>query len=356
MTTDLVLLDAPAALPTARPDAPSLDLMGLILAGLKPTSVAGYVKDFEAFRLFTGAPSAEAALQSLFRLDTGPAAALVLAYQSAMLDRELSPATIARRVAALARAVKRARMVGLTRLTLETEAAGRPEAFRDVRGPGAAGWRKLLDRAEAEAADGTARTARNLAVLLLLHDRALRRGEVVGIDFPENLDMTRPAVAILGKGKRAKEWLTINPQTRDAIGRYLTLRGDWPGPLFIRTDRRGPELASPGDGAPEPAAAPIGTARLDGESVNRMVQALARRAGVGRIVRAHGLRHSAITEALDSGFDVRDVKGFSRHSRIDTVLIYDDRRKDVGGDITRALGRRREPRKRAGKRTLPGAE
>ena len=87
--------------------------MGLILAGLKPTSAAGYAKDFEAFRRFTAAPSPDAALRSLFRLDPGPAAALVLVYQAAMLDRNLSPATVARRVAALARAVKRARMVGL---------------------------------------------------------------------------------------------------------------------------------------------------------------------------------------------------------------------------------------------------
>ena len=128
-----------------------------------------------------------------------------------MLDRNLSPATVARRVAALARAVNRARMVGLTRLTLETEPP-RAEAFRDVSGPGADGWRKLLERAEAEAADGTPRTARNLAILLFLHDRALRRSEVVRIDYPDDLDPPRPAVAVRGKGKHAKEWLTINPQ------------------------------------------------------------------------------------------------------------------------------------------------
>jgi integrase/recombinase XerC len=307
-----------------------VDLLGLILAGLKPQSEAGYRKDFDAFARFAGAPSAEAALWALFRLDAGPAAALVLAYQSAMLDRQLAPATVARRVAALRRAVRRARMVGLTGLTLETESP-RAEAFRDVRGPGAAGWRKMLERAEAEASDGGIRTARNLAIVLLLHDRALRRGEVVGLDLVD-VDLQAPAVAVIGKGKRVKEWLTVNDPTREALVRYLALRGDGAGPLFYRFD-----------------AAAVAPARLTEESVNRMVRALARRAKLPREVRAHGLRHSAVTEALDAGWDVRDVKAFSRHSKIDTVLIYDDRRKDVGGEIARSLGRRRGKGRSAGK-------
>ena len=178
--------------------------------------------------------------------------------------------------------------------------------------------------------------------MLLLHDRALRRGEVVGLDWPPDVDLSRPAVAVLGKGKHAKEWLTINDQARDSIARYLERRGDKPGPLFLRGDNAAGDVAEL-------------AGRLDAESVNRMVQALAKRAGLGRIVRAHGLRHCGITTALDSGWDVRDVKAFSRHSKIDTVLIYDDRRKDIGGDITRSIGRRRNPRRTAGKEPLPGA-
>ena len=173
-----------------------------------------------------------------------------------MLDRKLSPATVARRTAALCRAVKRARMVGLTRLTLETESP-KAEAFRDTRGPGAQGWRRLHDQAEAEAAGGKPRAVRNLAILLLLHDRALRRSEVVAINFPADLDLSRPAVAIRGKGKNAKEWLTINSQTRDALTAHLALRGDWPGPLFVRADRREPAQPAAADSS-APRAGPSG--------------------------------------------------------------------------------------------------
>ena len=197
-------------------------------------------------------------------------------------------------------------MAGLTRLLLETESP-RAEAFRDVRGPGASGWRKLLDQAETEAGDGTARTARNLAILLLLHDRALRRGEVVGIDYPEDLDASRPAVAVVGKGRLAKEWLTINEPTRDAIARYLAPRGEWPGPLFVSSDAA--ELAASAR-TPDRAG-----------STGRPSTGWSRRSRNGPLpgaVRADGLRHCAITTALDTGWDVCAT---SRRSRDTQRLI-----------------------------------
>jgi integrase/recombinase XerC len=330
----------PAAELPARIDGPTLNLLGLILTGLRPQSRAGYQADYRDFARFAACATAEQALWRLLRQAQAVANAMALAYHADMADRGLSPATIARRLAALKRAARRARLAGLTTISLETEPP-KAESFRDTRGPGAAGWRKLLDQAEAEAGDGTARTARNLAILLLLHDRALRRGEAVALDYPDDLDLTltRPAIQILGKGKTSKEWLTINDRCRAALARWIELarwvelKGDWPGPLplFTRCD---------------PAARTL--TRLTGESVNRMVQALAKRAGLMRTVRAHGLRHQAITEALDGGWDVRDVKQFSRHAKIDTVLIYDDRRKDIGGEITRAIGRpKRASRKSA---------
>jgi integrase/recombinase XerC len=297
----------------------SLDLLGLILAGLKPQSRDGYLKDFNAFRRFVGKTDVEGCLLDLMRLDRGKANAVCLAWASEMAERSLSPATISRRLASLRRAVRRARQVGLTSLDLETDSP-KAEAFRDCRGPGSAGWRRMLERAEAEALTRFAKPVRDLALLLLLHDRALRRGEVAALDLVD-VDLEAPAVHVLGKGKAAKEWLTINERTVKSLRTWIALRGDWPGPLFVRVDQA----------AGEPT-------RLTGDSVNRMVKKVAQRAGLPRVVRAHGLRHQAITEALDKGFDVRDVKSFSRHGRIDTVMIYDDRRKDVGGEITRSIG------------------
>jgi integrase/recombinase XerC len=56
-----------------------------------------------------------------------------------------------------------------------------------------------------------------------------------------------------------------------------------------------------------------------------------------RPVAPHGLRHASITHARDLGRDLRDVAKFSRHKNIQTLLVYDDNRRDVGGEIARQI-------------------
>jgi integrase/recombinase XerC len=51
------------------------------------------------------------------------------------------------------------------------------------------------------------------------------------------------------------------------------------------------------------------------------------------VVRPHGLRHAAITAALDAGLDVRRVAKFSRHRDLRTLTVYDDNRQDLAGVV-----------------------
>ena len=52
----------------------------------------------------------------------------------------------------------------------------------------------------------------------------------------------------------------------------------------------------------------------------------------------HGLRHTAITAALDvSGGDVRAAARFSRHADGRTLQRYDDNRTDLGGELARRV-------------------
>lgn len=327
MSTELIQAAPGFVAPAEK--AATVDLLGLILTGLKSQSAEGYRKDFRDFARFARASSIDEALWGLLRLEQGQANAVVLAYLGELTARKLSPATISRRLSALGRAVHMAQVVGLTSIALHVEPP-KAEAFRDTSGPGARGWQQLLESAAGAAGVSEPKPVRDLAIVLLLHDLGLRRGEAAALDYPDDLDADRPAVQILGKGRRAKEWLTINPRTRDALRAWIAIRGDWPGPLFTRCDRAAREARG----------------RLSGWAINQLVGGLGDRAKVGRKVRAHGLRHQAITEALDAGWDVRDVKQFSRHGKIDTVLIYDDRRKDVAGQITRSIGGAARPRKR----------
>ncbi len=79
-----------------------------------------------------------------------------------------------------------------------------------------------------------------------------------------------------------------------------------------------------------------GSGRLTGTSLYRIVRRLGEDAGVR--ARPHGLRHAAITEALDlTGGDVRAVQRFSRHRKLETLLRYDDNRTDMAGAIARRV-------------------
>ncbi|MDP3939611.1 MAG: tyrosine-type recombinase/integrase [Deltaproteobacteria bacterium] len=149
-----------------------------------------------------------------------------------------------------------------------------------------------------------------------LFDLGLRRSETVALDRAD-LDLDAATLAVLGKGRTGKVPLTLPEPTRDALRAWLEARGDDRGPLFVdlARDRRG--------------------GRLSSTSVYRMVRALG--TAVGLTVRPHGLRHTAITAALDLMGDLRAVQRFSRHRDVRTLTRYDDNRADLGGDVARRV-------------------
>ena len=53
----------------------------------------------------------------------------------------------------------------------------------------------------------------------------------------------------------------------------------------------------------------------------------------------HGLRHQGSRRRLDlAGGDVRKVQRFSRHGKLETLLRYDDNRREEAGAIAHLLG------------------
>jgi len=314
MTTDLApFADQPAPIAVA-----TLDLHDAVLAGRNARTACAYRADYEDFARFLGAASPADALEALVALPHGTANAAALAYRAHLVERKLAAATVARRLAALRSAVKLARQLGRVSWALEVESP-RPQGYRDTAGPGRDGWRAMLDRARDEAT--TPKGRRDLALVRLLHDLALRRAEAVALDLAD-IDLARGVLQVTGKGKTAKVPITLPDPTRRARADWLAARGPEPGPLFRRLDH---------------AAGTTG-GRLTGRAVHQIVGALGRRAQLSRPVRPHGLRHQGITRALDAtGGDVRAVRRFSRHAKLDTLLTYDDNRRDLAADVARAV-------------------
>jgi len=295
------------------------------LEGRSPRTLAAYKNDLAHFAKFAGfvdgvQKAGEQAATFLVAQTPGDANAIVLAYRNTQKQAGLSPATINRRLAALRSFVKLARTVGKITWTLDVLSL-KAEKYRDTKGPGRDGVEKLLKAAHA--ADGV----RGLCILGMMFFMALRRGEIAALQL-EHVDIKEKRVSILGKGRTSREWLTMPTIVFNDMCRWLVERGDIPGSLF----------------------------RMSYRTMHRLVQRAGFAAGLG-VVRPHGLRHSGITAALDGTHgDVRSVAKFSRHKDLNTLLIYDDNRKDTAGEIAEMLSRGNAPEKTPTEKTTEKVE
>lgn len=188
------------------------------------------------------------------------------------------------------------------------------EPYRDTRGPGV----DVFGAAMAQGArKNDPKSIRDRAILRLLFDLGLRRGEVVGLDL-EDVDLSRGTLTVLGKGRTQKEHLSLPNPTQAAVEAWLEIRGDKAGPVFRNFDRAGK-----GDG------------RLTATGVYAMVRRLGE--AIGRRIRPHGLRHTSITEAVKlaqkNGLGLEEVLDFSRHADVKTLLVYRDRERNVQGRL-----------------------
>ncbi len=309
MTTNLVRA-APSITPATTRGTTPTDLVDSFLAGLKPATIRAYSTDLASFAAWVGTETPSAAAERVL-VDQGHANRLAHDWRADMLEQGLAPATINRRLAALRGVVKLANRVGMVGWLLSVSSV-KSRAYRDTTGPGR---QVIVDMLAHLARLDTPKAARDAAIVRLLYERGLRRGEVVSLDV-DDVDLDGRRVRVLGKGDRERRWLTIPLPTRNAIAWWLDRRGDRPGPLFVRLDR-----------------ARDGLGRLTGDSVARMVCELGKAVGVPGC-RPHGLRHAAVTDALDrTGGDVRRARVFSRHRTLETLLTYDDNRADFGGEL-----------------------
>src|SRR5262249_30402438 len=150
------------------------------------------------------------------------------------------------------------------------------KAFRDTAGPGVDGVTAVKRQAASHARP--AKAARDVAIVRVLFDLALRRGEVAGLQL-EHFDARARRLSILGKGRRDREWRTLPPRTLAALNTWLKYRGKKPGPLFINFHH-----------------ANKGLDRLEGNGVYYVVRLLADKAEI--TARPHGVRHTSITAGL----------------------------------------------------------
>ncbi len=143
---------------------------------------------------------------------------------------------------------------------------------------------------------------RDRAILETLYGAGLRVSELVSIDEAD-LDLGNGLVHAKGKGRKER----LSPLGRTAVetvARFLEAKRRW--------------------GAARSPAAFVNRRgeRLDVRSIRRLLAKYQARAGLGRRISPHVLRHSFATHLLDRGADLRVVQDLLGHASLASTQVY----------------------------------
>jgi integrase/recombinase XerD len=214
------------------------------------------------------------------------------------LWRELAPATVARRAAALRRFFGFLVDEGL-RKDDPSAALPRPRLERPLpRILDADEVARMFEQAEDRAASGELNAVRNLALLELLYGSGLRASELVTLPRGA-LRKGQPFLILRGKGGKER-LVPISSRAEAAVERWLEHVAGPSGWLF-----------------------PGGKAHLSRVRLFQIVRQMAADAGISPDrISPHVLRHAFATHLLSGGADLRVLQSLLGHADIATTQIY----------------------------------
>jgi len=145
---------------------------------------------------------------------------------------------------------------------------------------------------------------RDRALLELLYASGLRVSELESLNL-EQLDMETNEIRVWGKGSKERMVLIGEPAAR-ALDNYLT-QGR---PALLGEKKTSAVLLNQYGG------------RLPARRIQKILDKYARKAGIGKKVHPHILRHTFATHLLDGGADLRVVQELLGHAQLATTQIY----------------------------------
>jgi integrase len=274
------------------------------MAGRPKNTRRAYQADLEAFKSFTGATSAAAAVRSLMTGGYAHTQAQFARYQEHLLRTGKSRATTARYLASVRSTLLFAEKKDLITWTPPVRPPF-PPAYQDT----AKGDLVKLDQAlEALSRKDSAIAVRDYGMVLLVGKMALRRNEVAVLAH-EDLTADRGEISVRRTDGRPPDVLPVFPEAAAALARWCAARGDWSGPLFVAV-RNG-----------------------------HITQKAVTERQVGRVMARYQLdsprilRHLAFTSYLErTGGDLSGAMEFGRVRRPSTVRTYERNRQDHSAD------------------------
>jgi len=224
----------------------------------------------------------------------------------AVLAERFSPATANRYLAALRGVLREAWRLGLMSAEDLQRAIDLP-AVRGERLPRG----RALSRGEFRALfescrKGSPGDTRDAALMGVLYGAGLRRAEVVALGISD-YDPETGALIVRGKGNKERI-AYIDDGAAEAMGAWLTSRGDDPGPLFCPVSQIGEVVIR----------------QMTDQAVYALLQTRAVKAKV-KSFSPHDLRRSCVSDLLDAGVDISVVQQFVGHANVTTTARYDRR-------------------------------
>jgi integrase/recombinase XerC len=278
-----------------------------------------YQRDLNLFfRVLTGELPTRESVAAFLQLGTAGVARAMMTFKVQQLEQGVAEVTLNRRLSAVRSLVSTARSLGLTEVDPHGLVPGeKVHRYRDTRGVDRETAATMLQLPDTSTVKGK----RDASILRLLWELALRRAEVCRLERSD-YDRSAGTLAVLGKGKGTQKVLmTLSERAMDALDDYIATRTDDHPALFLSCVRRL-------EGDPRP---------LTDVGLSHMVKHYARLAGVTGFS-PHKWRHSAITAYLRAtDGDVRGAQRLSRHSKLETLVVYDDGREDLQGRASRLL-------------------
>tara|TARA_B100001250_G_scaffold410051_1_gene435702 strand:- start:4662 stop:5321 length:660 start_codon:yes stop_codon:yes gene_type:complete len=145
-------------------------------------------------------------------------------------------------------------------------------------------------------------SSRNKTILDFLYSTACRVSEVCSVKISD-IDLVEDFVIVTGKGSKQR-LLPIGSQLKSNLLKYLIYRDEY-------TNNKNNNLFISKNNNP-----------MERTAIFRIVKNVALKIGLNESIHPHTLRHSAATQMLEAGCDLRTLQEFLGHSSVSTTQIY----------------------------------
>ena len=221
-------------------------------------------------------------------------------YAALCSERELAPATVARKLASLRACFRTLREHGIVTQNPAELVAAPKRASALPRVLRRSELTKLIDRIPGS----TALEIRDKALIELAYGSGLRAEELIDVNL-ESVELDAEQIRVEGKGSKSR-FVPIGEYSRRAIIAYL--------------ERGRPALVS--DPVQDALFLSKSGNRLQSSDVRRRLRLWARAADLPGRVYPHALRHSFATHLLDGGADLRAIQELLGHEHLSSTQIY----------------------------------